>query len=402
MRSVRLAVCAPWILLILTTPALLTAADPALRGDAAAVVAEPAGMDGEKLSAISAAMQKFVEEGQLSGAVTLVARRGHVAHLAAVGQADLAGQRPMAVESLFVIASMTKPITATAVMILQDEGKLSVDDPVTKYIPEFAEARLAGGPPSRPITLKDLMTHTSGVGGEQRTERTLAETAAAIAKRPLQFEPGTKWQYSPGLSVCGRVVEIVSGLPFDEFLRERVFRPLGMKDTTFRPTDAQRQRLACIYRSGPDGKLEPASHWLADDWRERAPNPSGGLYSTAPDMVRFYQMVLNGGELAGHRILSRAAVEQMTSVQTHDLTTGFTNGNGWGLGWCVVRDPQGITQMLSPGTYGHGGAFGTQGWVDPARQMIFVLMIQRVGLPNSDASEMRRALQELAIHAIKE
>ena len=189
---------------------------------------------------------------------------------------------------------------------------------------------------------------------------------------------------------------------FDEFLEERIFQPLGMKDTTFRPTDSQRQRLARLYGAGAEGKLEPASHWLADDWQERAPNPSGGLYSTAPDMVRFYQMVLNGGELDGRRILSQAAVEQMTRVQTDNLTTGFTDGNGWGLGWCIVRNPQGITQMLSPGTYGHGGAFGTQGWVDPQRQMIFVLMIQRVGLPNSDASDMRRALQEMAVQAIKE
>jgi len=378
------------------------AADAAAPATVPGVDPAAAGMNAEKLAGISAAMQEFVDQGQLAGAVTLVARRGHIAHLGAVGYADLDAQVPMTPASLFVIASMTKPITATAVMILQDEGKLSVEDAVEKYIPEFGQAVLASGPPSRPITLKDLMTHTSGVGGEQRTERTLEETVAAIIKRPLQFQPGSKWQYSPGLAVCGRVIEVVSQQPFDQFLEARIFRPLGMADTTFRPSESQRKRLARLYQAGTDGKLEPASHWLADDWQQRAPNPSGGLYSTAPDMARFYQMVLNGGAFAGQRIVSRSAVEQMTRVHTEGLTTGFTDGNGWGLGWCIVRQPQGITRMLSPGTYGHGGAFGTQGWVDPQRHMILVLMIQRIGLPNSDASDMRRVLQELAVQAIAE
>ena len=218
----------------------------------------------------------------------------------------------------------------------------------------------------------------------------MAETSLAISKRPLAFEPGTKWQYGPGLGVCGRLVEVVAGMPFDEFLAARIFAPLQMADTTFRPNEDQRQRLARLVQSSEDKQsLEPAAHWLADDWRDRAPNPSGGLYSTASDMARFYQMILNGGEWDGQRLVSAEAVAQMTRIQTGDLTTGFTDGNGWGLGWCVVRKPQGITEMLSPGTYGHGGAFGTQGWVDPRRQMIFVLMIQRLGLPNSDASPMR-------------
>ena len=189
--------------MILATPYLLTAADAPVPQGLPTVDPAAAGMDGEKLAGISAAMQKFVDEGQLAGAVTLVARRGHVAHLAAVGQADLESRSPMTPESLFVIASMTKPITATAVMILQDEGKLSVDDPVTKYIPEFAEAKLASGPPNRPITLKDLMTHTSGVGGEQRTERSLQETVAAIIKRPLLFEPGPNGNIAPACRYAG-------------------------------------------------------------------------------------------------------------------------------------------------------------------------------------------------------
>jgi CubicO group peptidase (beta-lactamase class C family) len=380
---------------------------PCLRGERTQKPSpgEPAvsGMDAKALARISERMREFVEDGQIAGAVTLVGRQGHVVHLEAVGYADVENKRPMRRDSLFAIASMTKPITATAVMILQDEGKLSVEEPVSKYLPEFKSASLKSGPPSREITIRDLLTHTSGVGGGQRTEQTLKATAEMIAHQPLRFEPGSKWQYSPGLNVCGRIIEVVSKKPYDAFLAERIFRPLGMVDTTFQPTPEQRERLARLYRPGPKAKsLELASHWLVDDAGQRAPNPSGGLFSTAADMARFYLMVLDGGELDGRRIVSKAAAGQMTRLQTDDLTTGFTPGNGWGLGWCIVRQPQGVTAMLSPGTFGHGGAFGTQGWVDPRRRMIFVLMIQRTGFGNSDGSEIRRAFQELAVQAIGE
>jgi len=360
------------------------------------------GMEADQLALIAERMRDFVEAGQIAGAVTLVARRGHTVHLEAVGLADIEKKVPMRKDSLFAIASMTKPITATAVMILQDDGKLSVGDPVSKYIPGFKDVRLNGESPSREITIRDLMTHTSGIGGSQRTEKTLKETVEAIVERPLDFEPGTRWQYGPGLSVCGRIIEVVSGKAYDEFLRERIFGPLGMADTSFRPTDQQHARLARIYQPGAEKKaIKPASHWLVEDVGERAPNPSGGLFSTAGDMARFYQMILSGGQLDGKRIVSEASVKQMTAVRTGDLTTGFTPGNGWGLGWCVVREPQGVTEMLSPGTFGHGGAFGTQGWVDPKREMIFVLMIQRTGFGNGDASEVRRVFQKIATRSLR-
>jgi CubicO group peptidase (beta-lactamase class C family) len=361
------------------------------------------GLDPTVLARIPERMREFVEARQIAGAVTLVARRGRVVHLEAVGLADVEHKRPMTRDAIFAIASMTKPITATALMILQDEGKLSLDDPVSRHLPEFQGVSLKSGPPARKITIRHLITHTSGVGGSQRTERTLRETVEMIAKQPLQFEPGSRWQYSPGLNVCGRIIEVVSGKPYDEFLRSRIFGPLKMLDTSFDPTPGQKKRIARLYKPGADKKsMEPASHWLVEDAGGRAPNPSGGLFSTASDMSRFYQMVLNGGELHGRRIVSKAAVEQMTRVQTGELTTGFTPGNGWGLGWCVVRRPQGVTRMLSPGTYGHGGAFGTQGWVDPKREMIFVLMIQRTGFGNSDASDVRGVLQEIAVQAIRD
>jgi len=356
-----------------------------------------------RLAQIAPQLEQFVSRHEISGAVTLVAYRGQVIHLEAIGSADLENSLPMRPDTIFCIASMTKPVTATTVMILQDEGKLSLDDPVAKYIPAFAAAALRDGKPAKPVTIRHCLTHTSGLGGSQQNEGSLKDSVEKLAGRPLDFEPGTKWQYSPGMSVCGRVVEVVSGQPFEAFLAERIFRPLHMGDTTFHPTAAQQARLAALYQPGEGGQsLARATHWLTDVSPDKSPNPSGGLFSTASDLARFYQMILNGGELDGRRIVSAAAVEQMTKIQTGDLVTGFTDGNAWGLGWCLVRQPQGVTAMLSPGTFGHGGAFGTQGWVDPQRRMIFVLMIQRTGFGNSDGADLRRVFQELAVQAVED
>lgn len=355
-----------------------------------------------EIAAISQRMRQFVEEREIAGAVTLVGYRGRIVHLSAVGMADTEGGSPMQTDTLFAVASMTKPIAAASVMVLVDEGRLSLDDPVSKHLPEFRETRLKSGqPPKQDITLRHLLTHTSGLGGDQRNIGDLKETAQAMAKRPLDFEPGERWQYSPGLSVAGRVVEVVSGQPFDKFLEERFFAPLGMNDTSFLPVKEKRPRVAKLYEKKADGSLAATTHWINELADDRTPNPSGGLFSTAADMARFYQMMLNRGELDGKRVLSEQAVAEMTRVQTDELKTGFTDGNGWGLGWCVVRKPQGVTEMLSPGAYGHGGAFGTQGWIDPQRQMIFVLMVQRSNIPNSDASDMRRALQQLAVDSVR-
>ncbi|NLX95453.1 MAG: beta-lactamase family protein [Rhodopirellula sp.] len=366
--------------------------------------AEPSevGMEAGPLAGIAPAMRQFVEKGEVSGVVTLLARQGRTIHLEAVGYADVEAKRPIQPDTVFAIASMTKPITATAVMILADEGKLKVDDPIARHLPEFSAATLQSGPPDRPITLRDLLTHTSGLGGSQENVGSLAETVEKLAARPLQFQPGTKWQYSPGLSVCGRVVEVVSGKPFDRFLQDRVFGPLKMADTTFFPTPEQQKRLARLYKPGAaQGTLDATTHWISDLSPSRTPNPSAGLFSTAPDLVRFYQMILNGGELDGRRIVSEAAVQEMRTIQTGDLTAGFTPSCGWGLGWGVVSKPEEVTRMLSPGTFGHGGAFGTQGWIDPERRMIFVLMIQRTGFGNGDRSPIRERFQELAVEALK-
>jgi CubicO group peptidase (beta-lactamase class C family) len=279
-----------------------------------------------------------------------------------------------------------------------------VDDHVSKYLPEFANVKLKNGEsPGREITIRDAITHTSGLAGDQVFRSSLAEAVDQLAKRPLAFPAGSKWQYSPGLNVAGRIIEVVSGQPFEDFLEERIFEPLKMQNTTFVPDEKQQSRIATIYGPGEDkGSLVAFENRIVDPSDVRGPNPSGGLFSTARDMFRFYQMILNHGRFRNDRIVSEQAVQKMTSPQTGDLKTGFTPGNCWGLGWCIVREPQDVTGMLSQGTFGHGGAFGTQGWVDPETETIYVLMIQRTKMGNSDGSEIRKRFQQLASDAIGE
>ncbi|MBX6313474.1 MAG: beta-lactamase family protein [Isosphaeraceae bacterium] len=359
------------------------------------------------IPAIAEAMRRFVADREIAGAVTLVATPDRIVHLNATGQADIAADRPMRPDTIFWIASMTKPITATAVMMLQDEGKLAVDDPVAKYLPEFARLKTASGDPAR-ITIRHLLTHTSGLSEitaeEARDIRTLTGVIPLYVAKPVQFEPGTRWVYcQSGINTAARIVEVLSGESFDRFLKKRLFEPLGMKDTTFALSEEQLPRLAKSYRRTDAGELEEAAvrilYGKSPTSRDRFPAANGGLFSTAPDYARFCQMILNGGEHDGRRYLKRETVAQMTTIQTDGLKTGFTEGNGWGLGWCIIREPQGVTAMLSPGTFGHGGAYGTQAWIDPQKKRIEILMVQRANFPNSDDSEVRRAFQEAAASA---
>ena len=355
---------------------------------------------------IALAMQEAIIAKEVPGAVTLVATRERVTHLAAIGQAGPDGaNRPMRKDSIFWIASMTKPITATAIMILQDEGKLSVDDRVDKYIPELANLKTPSGQPAH-LTLKHLLTHSSGMPeatpAELKAARKLADLTAAYLKKPMQFEPGAKWQYcQSGINTLGRIVEVVSGMPFEQFLDRRLFKPLKMKDTTFYLRAKQAPRLATPAKREEDGRLSTAPiaflQGKAATDTDRFPAPNGGLFSTAPDYARFARMILNGGTLDGKRYLKPETVKQMTTVQSGDLKTGFTPGNGWGLGWCVVREPQGVTAMLGAGTHGHGGAYGTQAWVDPVNGVALILMVQRSNFGNGDDSSVRLAFQRAAM-----
>ena len=357
----------------------------------------------DSFAAVSAAMQGCIAKQEVAGVVTLVATREKVRHLEATGWADLAAKAPMRTDSICWIASMTKPITATAILMMQEEGKLSVEDPVAKYLPELGGLKTSEGKPAQ-LTLRHLLTHTSGLpeaSAEQyKTARTLAEVIPFYMGKPLRFEPGSKWQYcQSGINSLGRMVEIVSGQSFPAFLEQRLFRPLGMKDTTFYLSSNQIPRLAKSYLRSEQGLQEVPIAFLngrKPTDQDRYPAPNGGLFSTASDYARFCRMILNQGTLDGKRYLKPESVKLMTTIQTGDLQTGFTDGNGWGLGWCVVRQPQGVTAMLSPGTCGHGGAYGTQAWVDPVKQVIYVLMTQRANFPNSDNSEVRRAFQVAA------
>jgi CubicO group peptidase (beta-lactamase class C family) len=354
------------------------------------------------ISTISERLRPFIDGREVAGAVTLVATPDRIAHLDAIGKADIGEGKPMRPDAIFWIASMTKPITAAAILMLQDEGKLSVDEPVEKYLPEFKSLRAADGKPAR-VTIRHLLTHTSGMreisSDEARGVKDLAGLIPLYVAKPVQLEPGTKWVYcQSGINTAARVVEVISGAPFDEFLEGRLFGPLGMKDTTFYLTDKQLPRLARSYRRTDQGELVPTAvgilYGKSPTSRDRFPAANGGLFSTATDYARFCQMLLEGGALDGKRYLKPESVKLMNTVQTGGLKTGFTEGNGWGLGCCVVREPQGVTNMLSPGTFGHGGAYGTQAWIDPGKKRIYILMVQRANFPNSDASELRRAFQE--------
>jgi len=361
-------------------------------------------------SAVGVAVEKFVEAGEIAGAVALVVDREKVVDVSAVGLADREAGLPMKENALFWIASMTKPITGTAVMMLVEEGKLAMDDPVSKHLPEFAGLKDGEGKPVV-VTLRQCLTHTAGlaeVEGEAAREiETLEGLMPKIVEKPVQFAPGSRWQYcQSSINTAARVVEVVSGKPFSEFLEERLFGPLEMKDTTFYPNEEQLKRLAKSYRRTDDGKLEVADLYFLGGKgitdRKRYPRANGGLFSTAGDYGRFARMILRGGEWDGVRYLKEESVKAMTSVLSGDLETGFTPGNGWGLGWCVVREPQGVTEALSAGSFGHGGAFGTQAWIDPAKGRAYVLMVQRANFPNSDASELRAEFQKAGAGLVAE
>ena len=375
----------------------------------------PAFAAAPKLPGVGAAMQEAITKNEIAGAITIVVTKDKTVHLETTGLADVAAKRPITTDTLFWIASMTKPVTATAILMLQDEGKLNVADPVAKYLPEFANLKTPSGKAAN-LTISQILTHTSGLGeaggDAARQAKTLADLVPLWLAAPMQYEPGEKWKYTQsGINAAGRIVEVVSGMTFDAFLQKRLFDPLGMANTTFYPTAEQRARLATAYAKNKDtGALDAVSPRADFGTRDRPPQGNGGLYSTALDYARFCQMLLSGGTLAGRRYLSAAAMAFLSTPQTGNLPTGFfqneTYGNrgtnyGWGIGTCVLRTPhEGVAEMLSPGSYGHGGAWGTQAWMDPVKGVAYVLMVQRSNFPNSDASEVRREFQKAAATAL--
>ena len=365
---------------------------------------------------IHEAIQPFLRDQVVTGAVTLVAHEGEIVHLEAHGMSDKKAGRATQEEDLYWIASMTKPIIGAAVLILEDRGFLKIDDPVETHLAEFKSLWLLDEEkdgqrilkrPSRKITLKDLLTHTSGVPNTAapRAHSTLGEAVAQTSQQPLQFEPGSKWSYSnSGINTLGRVIEVVSGVSLPQFLDENIFLPLSMHQTTFFPSKKQAKRLALPYqKNGVTGELQVTDFYFLKGnlWdKKRTVRPSGGLFSTAEDMFTFYEMMLNKGSYRGKRILSEKACRQLTTTQTGDIKTGFTDGMSWGLGFQVVKEPQGVTEVLSKGTFGHGGAYATHSWGDPVTQTIYILMVQRRGMPGGDGAAIRKAFQQAASDAL--
>ncbi|MDG3007238.1 serine hydrolase domain-containing protein [Paludisphaera mucosa] len=322
---------------------------------------------------IASRLQPSVDDGTLAGAVTLVATPEKVLDLEAVGWADVAAKRPMTTDAVFWIASQSKPITAAALMILVDEGKVDVDAPVAKYLPEFADVKVAaeGGSlktPRHPILVREVLSHTSGLPFSSPMEKPtldlfpLADRVRSYARLPLSFEPGMKSQYSnAGINTAGRILEVVSGTPYETFLDERLFRPLGMVDTTFSPAGARLVRVPKAYKLGNDGleatHIDQLKYPL--DSPDRQPMPAGGLFSTAAEVCRFYQMLANDGVFEGRRILSEKAVRQMTSDQSGEAHSNY----GFGIG----ADGKVFT---------HGGAYNTNSAYDRERKLITVFLVQ--------------------------
>jgi CubicO group peptidase (beta-lactamase class C family) len=346
----------------------------------------------------------------VAGVVTLVARRGKVVHFSALGERDVENAAPMTHDAIFRIASMTKPIASVALMTPYEEGRFQLRDPIAKWLPEFADMtvavpaqpqeRLAGRyktvPAASPITIQQVLTHTTGLAnayrgimqpefesmaGETRPGDTVGDMLQRLALLPLNFQPGEHWEYGRATDVAGRLIEVMSGQTLDEFLRERIFEPLAMPDTHFYLPQSKLDRFAALYQPGDDGTIELDEAPTAASRFVKEPHVyfsgAGGLLSTARDYFRFHQMMLNGGELDGVRILSRKTVELMTTNHTGDKGIWLTGpGYGFGLGYAIVTDLGLSGSPRSEGSYYWGGAYGTIFWVDPAEELIGILMEQ--------------------------
>ena len=354
----------------------------------------------DKAPGIAQALEPFVKSRTLAGAVVLVADKDKVLAVDAVGYANIEDNQLMKIDAVFWIASMSKPITASALMMLVDAGLVRLDDPIEKYLPEFKDLWVAVERdkehvllkrPKTQVTVRHILAHTSGMPFASplevnpRDQLTLRDSVRSHAMTPLHSEPGTKYVYSnAGINTAGRIIEVVSGMPYEEFLQKRLFEPLGMKDTTFWPSESQLKRLATTYK--PDAKktaLEPSTiaaftYPLGD--RKRTAMPGGGLFSTADDVGRFCRMILAGGVHDGKRYLSEAAIKEMSSRQTGALKESY------GLGWAV-----------GPSTFGHGGAYATNMQIDTKRGLITVFMVQHNGFIGNGAQSLaafRKAAEE--------
>lgn len=366
---------------------------------------ESVGMSSERLARIGPVMQRYIDARLVPGTITAVMRRGKLVHLQMQGDMDVENGRPMERDAIFRIASMTKPITSVALMMLWEEGHFQLRDPVAKYLPEFANPLVsttsdASGETGelvavdRPIQIRDMLTHTAGLANSyigngdyyRKASRALAEDDLAsyikrLATLPLNYQPGTAWQYSAATSVVGRLVEVMAGQPLDEFLDVRLFQPLGMTDTQFFLDEEKAARLTAQYQPGEDDRIElqdpgsVKSRWVTGP--KKLFRGSGGLVSTVDDYLRFQQTMLNGGELEGARILSPTTVSLMMENHTGDLPLWLPGpGMGFGLGYGIVIDRGAAATPLSLGSAYWGGAYCTLSWIDREEEIVAVLMTQ--------------------------
>ncbi len=386
--------------------------------------ANSVGMSSERLARIDQMCQRAIEDKTIPGVVALVARRGKIVFHKAFGSADAAGNRDLKIDDIFRIASQTKAITSTAVMMLWEEGLFQLDDPISKFIPEFASPQVLTSfsyqdttyrsrPADQEITIRHLLTHTSGIGygvidGDERMKMiyhkagitdlftteaiTIEESVKKLAKLPLHHDPGDKFTYSEGLDVLGYFIEIISGMPFDRFLRERLFDPLGMDDTYFYLPESHHERLVTVQTMEDGTWLRYPNTFYDTDYPIKGAKTffsgGAGLSSTAKDYATFLQMYLNMGELGGVRILSRTTIESMMANQIGDLWEG--NGQYYGLAFGIVDElGQSKGGIGSIGTFDWGGYFNTQYFADPKEELIGILMKQTQGISDPTGWKFR-------------
>ena len=382
---------------------------------------EDVGLSSERLQRVHSLVQKHMDLGDITGAVMLVARKGQVAYVDVQGTMDVETKKPMARNTLFRMASMTKPVIGTSIMMMLEEGKVELGDPVSKYIPQFKEMKVAiqtepgrgqGNPPkfysvpaAREITVKDLLTHTSGLSSgpmgqsevakiRRKPEETLSDYIPRLAGTPLEFQPGARWMYSPsdGFDVLARIVEVASGMPLDKFLKQRIFDPLEMPETSHYPTDVQMPRLVTAYTKSDKGLTKNQNSLSMSSKVYFA--GGGGLVTTIDDYSHFAQMLANGGELNGKRLLSPRTVKLMSSVHIPSTLPGRVTGEGYGLSVRVMQDAIAGNHRVSDGSFGWSGAYGTHFWVDPKEEVVAIMFIQ------TPIREMRPEFENAIMQAI--
>jgi CubicO group peptidase (beta-lactamase class C family) len=398
------------------------------------VAPERRGFSTERLDRIGNVMGRYVDEGKLPGIATLIARRGQIVHLETRGWADLEAQEPLAEDAIYRIYSMTKPVTCVAALMLFEEGRFLLDDPIGNYIPELSPMPVLRGmhndepvlsAPQSPVTVRHLMTHTAGMTygsfepdshGERmygeaalmRPDRSLSEMVACLGGLPLLFDPGTRWLYSISIDVIGRLVEVLSGQTLDVYMQERIFQPLGMVDSGFCTPPGTSDRLATLYSQADDGALLAIDAPCGRDHTRLDPLCAGGagLVSTITDYARFAQMLVNGGELDGVRLLSPRTVAMMGTNHLPAALCPFGEppavGCGFGLGVVVVQDPAAAGLLNGSGTFGWSGLANTNYWVDPVNEMLGVIMMQFIQPPTFAGYPTAQQFRNLAYQALVE